>query len=93
MKGIINTSVYISNLMVESAEEDSEQLAEVHVVRSFIETKSTTIIKIHGELGRITLAQHLHRGRHLLKRKKEIKSSLFSSLSPSLRSSHISVSS
>jgi len=52
--------------VVEGAEEDPEELSEVHVVRRLLEPQTSAVVQIHGELGGETLAQHLHRRGHLL---------------------------
>ena len=64
-----NDIIYISfkNLMVECAEEDAEQLTQVHVVGRLVEAQPATIVQVHGELGGESLAEHFHRGRHFLK--------------------------
>jgi hypothetical protein len=53
-------------LVVEGAEEDAEQLPEIHVVRGLLEPQAPAVVQIHGELGGETLAEHLNRSRHLL---------------------------
>ena len=52
--------------MVEGAEEDPEQLPQVHVVGSLFEPQPAAVVQVHGELGRESFAEHLHGGRHLL---------------------------
>lgn len=52
-------------LVVERAEQDAEQLTEVHVVGRLFETQPAAIVQVHRELGWETLAQHLYRRRHL----------------------------
>ena len=37
--------------MVQSAEEDPKELSEVHVVRSLLKSKTTTVIQVHCKLG------------------------------------------
>jgi hypothetical protein len=41
-------------LLVQSSEQDSEKLSQVHVVRGFLESKSSTVVQIHCKLGRET---------------------------------------
>lgn len=41
--------------MIQSAEQDTKQLAQVHVVGRLFESQTTTIIQVHGEFGRKTL--------------------------------------
>ena len=41
--------------MVEGAEEDAEQLPEIHVVRGLLKPQASAVVKIHGELGGKTL--------------------------------------
>ena len=53
-------------LVAERAEQDAEQLTQVHVVGSLVEAQTTTVVEVHGKLGRESLAQHLDRCRHLL---------------------------
>ncbi len=50
-------------LVVEGAEEDAEQLPAIliHVVRGLLKPQAPAIVKIHGELGGKTLAEHLNR--------------------------------
>ena len=42
-------------LVIEGAEKDSEQLAEVHVIRSLFEPQPSAVVQIHGKFCRITL--------------------------------------
>ena len=42
-------------LVVEGAEEDAEQLPEIHVVRGLLKPQAPAVVKIHGELGGKTL--------------------------------------
>ena len=44
-------------LVVEGAEQDAEQLPEIHVVRSLLEPQASAVVKIHGELGGKTLGK------------------------------------
>lgn len=48
-------------LVVEGAEEDAEQLPEIHVVRGLLKPQASAVVKIHGELSGKTLAEHLNR--------------------------------
>ena len=47
--------------MVEGAEEDPEELSEVHVVRRLLEPQTSAVVQIHGELGGETLANNKFR--------------------------------
>lgn len=58
---------YWTHLVVESAEEDAEELTQIHVVGRFVKAQPATIVQVHGKLGGKTLAQHFHRSRHFLK--------------------------
>lgn len=51
--------------MIERAKENSKELSQVHIVGCLVEAKATTIVQIHGELGREAFTEHLHRRRHL----------------------------
>ena len=53
-------------LVVEGAEEDSEELAQVHVVGAFLEPQPAAVVQVHGELGRVSFAEDLDGRRHLL---------------------------
>lgn len=53
-------------LVVQRAEEDPEQLPQVHVVGSLLETKPPAVVQVHGEFGREPLAKNLDRSGHLL---------------------------
>jgi len=53
-------------LVVQGAEEDPEELPEIHVVRSLLEAETAAVVEIHGELGWETFAENLHWSRHLL---------------------------
>lgn len=45
--------------MVEGAEEDAEELSEVHVIGRFLEAQSAAVVEVHGEFGGEALrAQH-----------------------------------
>lgn len=46
--------------MVKGPEENSEELTQVHVVRSLIEPESTGVVEVHGEFSRETFTQNLH---------------------------------
>ena len=52
--------------MVQCAEEDAEQLTQVHVVRCLFEAESAAVVQIHRELSRESLAEHLDGSGHLL---------------------------
>lgn len=41
-------------------------MSQIHVVGSFVESQTATVVEIHRELGREALTQHLDRGGHLL---------------------------
>ena len=41
--------------MVEGAEQDTKQLAQVHVVRSLFKTQPSTVVEVHGKLCRKAL--------------------------------------
>lgn len=41
-------------LLIQGSEQDPEQLAQVHVVRSLFESESTTVVQVHRELSRET---------------------------------------
>ena len=45
-------------LVVEGAEQDAEQLPEIHVVRGLLEPQASAVVKIHGELGGETLRKY-----------------------------------
>ena len=45
-------------LVVEGAEEDAEELAEVHVVGSLLEAQASAVVEVHCKLRRITLCTH-----------------------------------
>ena len=47
-------------LVVERPEEDSEELAQIHVVWRLFEAQPAAVVEIHGKLCWETLAQHLH---------------------------------
>lgn len=51
-------------LMVQSAEQNSEQLAEVHVVRRFFKTEATAVVQIHSKFGRIRLG-HIEKNKDM----------------------------
>ena len=53
-------------LVIEGAEEDPEELPQVHVVGSLLEPEAAAVVEIHGELGREALAEHLDGGGHFL---------------------------
>jgi len=53
-------------LVVEGAEEDPEELPEIHVVGSLLEAETAAVVEIHRELGRKTFAENFHWSRHLL---------------------------
>ena len=53
-------------LVVERAEENAEELTQVHVVGRLLEAQSATVVEIHGELGGEALAQDLDGRAHLL---------------------------
>ena len=46
-------------LVVEGPEEDSEELAQVHVVWCLFEAQPAAVVEVHGKLCWETLAQHL----------------------------------
>jgi len=52
-------------LVVQRAEEDPEQLAQVHVVGGLFKAKSAAVVQIHRKLGRETFAEDLNGGGHL----------------------------
>lgn len=41
--------------MVEGAEEDAEELPEVHVVGRLVEAQAPAVVEVHGELGGVAL--------------------------------------
>ena len=43
-------------LVVQRAEQDAEQLPQVHVVRGLVETEATAVIEVHGKLRREALS-------------------------------------
>ena len=47
-------------LVVEGPEEDSEELAQIHVVWCLFEAQPAAVVEVHGKLCWETLAQHLH---------------------------------
>ena len=53
-------------LVVESSTQDSEQLAQVHIIWSFVEAETTTVVEVHCELCRKGFAESFDRSRHLL---------------------------
>ena len=52
--------------MIESAEQDSEQLPQVHVVWPFFKSETAAIVEIHCEFGGKSLAKDLNRCGHFL---------------------------
>ena len=42
-------------LVVEGAEQDAEQLAQVHVVGRLLEAQAAAVVQVHGKLCRVTL--------------------------------------
>lgn len=42
-------------LVVEGAEQDAEQLAQIHVVGRLVEPQAPAVVEVHGELRRETL--------------------------------------
>ena len=46
-------------LVAEGAEQDPEQLAQVHVVGGLFEAQPPAVVDVHRELGRVALAQHV----------------------------------
>ena len=51
-------------LVVQSAEQNAKQLPEVHVIGCVGELQVAAVVQVHGELGRKSPAQDLHRCRH-----------------------------
>ena len=51
-------------LVVQSAEQNAKQLPEVHVIGCVGELQVAAVVQVHGELGRKSPAQDLHRRRH-----------------------------
>jgi len=45
-------------LVVEGAEQDAEQLAQVHVVGRLVKAQAAAVVQVHGELGREALRAH-----------------------------------
>ena len=52
-------------LVVEGAEQDAEQLPQVHVVGALLEPEAAAVVEVHGEFGGEPFAQDLHGSRHL----------------------------
>ena len=52
-------------VVVQRAEEYSEQLPQVHIVWSFVEAEAAAVVEIHSKLGRVALAEDVDWGRHL----------------------------
>ena len=49
---------HIVILVIEGAEEDAEELTQVHVVRSLLEAQASAVVEVHCKLRRITLCTH-----------------------------------
>lgn len=54
--------------MIERAEEDAKQLAQIHVIRRFIKSQAATIIQIHIEFRGKAFAKQFDCSRHFLEK-------------------------
>ena len=52
--------------MIESAEKDTEQLTQIHIIGTFFESKTAAVVEIHGKFCRKPFAQNLDRCGHFL---------------------------
>jgi len=52
--------------MVEGAEQDPEELSEIHVVWGLLKPEATAVVEVHGKLSRKALAQNFYRRGHFL---------------------------
>ena len=48
-----------THLMIQGSEENSEELAQVHVVRRLLEPEAAAVVQVHGELGWESFAENL----------------------------------
>ena len=54
-----------THLMIQGSEENSEELAQVHVVGRLFESEPTAVVQVHREFSWKSFAKDLHWRRHL----------------------------
>ena len=52
-------------LVIQGAEQDPEQLPQIHVIRAFLESQAPAVVEVHGKLSWEAFAQNLNGSGHL----------------------------